>query len=418
MNGYVPRSLGTQANDIHRRRVVSASKIDEKLRHEPIHPEPFPQTSLSQGGDDIPQRESFTDSTPASTVTSESTSPTSEAHHDSNGDVEAPIANGHLSSQIRQPGKATTCPPEGEAESSTSSKLPAAPIAAPRRTTSFRYVPLRPPANNAPRMSSPLRPPGTPTAISSRQFDQRPRTMSAIQAPTSTLTVRPNRSSLLATTTLSIAAERSEVTHESIPAFSSGTHRSTSSIVVQPIEPVAPPQRSSSLPQTPIVTHPSAQSHIASDPSTRVSSPAPPSTPSTSASGAPSSSSTIHARKTAYRPGFQPNGVYRPLTDDFLAYRKHAREVNKIEQTRLERRLEKLIQLHFPINGPANGTTTKERPMTGVSRRASTLFEIDFGELASKSPSELWRDILENRVNAVTGGKNDIRGMSLLWLLR
>lgn len=51
-------------------------------------------------------------------------------------------------------------------------------------------------------------------------------------------------------------------------------------------------------------------------------------------------------------------------------------------------------------------------------RRASTLFErIDFNDLRTKSASELWKGVLESRVNAANGGKGDVRGMIEFYLL-
>jgi len=53
-------------------------------------------------------------------------------------------------------------------------------------------------------------------------------------------------------------------------------------------------------------------------------------------------SSASSARPAPYRPGFQPKGVYRPRTDEFIAARSAAREAGSIEQQRLERRLDKV----------------------------------------------------------------------------
>ncbi|CAA7267889.1 unnamed protein product [Cyclocybe aegerita] len=123
-------------------------------------------------------------------------------------------------------------------------------------------------------------------------------------------------------------------------------------------------------------------------------------------------------RKPApYRPGFQPKGVYRPLTDEFLAIRRIKRDgegdagTQRVERTKLERRLEKLIALHFPDCSQREGSKEKAQTSIGMlrneNRRASSLF--DFQSLRNISePGELLR---------VFGGgfgdatKNDIRAV-------
>ncbi|KAF8129002.1 hypothetical protein EV363DRAFT_389387 [Boletus edulis] len=59
-----------------------------------------------------------------------------------------------------------------------------------------------------------------------------------------------------------------------------------------------------------------------------------------------------------YRPGFQPRGVYWPRTDEFAQARK-AKHAIRIERTKLERRLEKLIQLHFPPQASESKVTKR-----------------------------------------------------------
>jgi rabenosyn-5 len=46
-----------------------------------------------------------------------------------------------------------------------------------------------------------------------------------------------------------------------------------------------------------------------------------------------------------YRHGFQPKGVYGMRTDEFMELRRAKREAAKIEDRRLERRLEKVRKL-------------------------------------------------------------------------
>jgi hypothetical protein len=128
------------------------------------------------------------------------------------------------------------------------------------------------------------------------------------------------------------------------------------------------------------------------------------------------------SKHAPYRPGFQPRGIYRPLTDDFLAIRRSIRDggdggTKRVERTKLERRLEKLIALHFPYHASSDtlkGKPEKDlRPSLGApgreNRRSSSVF--DFQSLRSLSlhdASDLLRGV-------VTGGpsdptKTDIRG--------
>lgn len=101
-----------------------------------------------------------------------------------------------------------------------------------------------------------------------------------------------------------------------------------------------------------------------------------------------------------YRPGFQPKGVYRPLTDEFLEVRRSRRDVGRVEQTRSERRLEKLINLHF---GEDTDKITTSRPKQ--AKKMPSIWELD---IRSMEPSDLWRGVIQSQVAA--GGKADIRG--------
>lgn len=102
-----------------------------------------------------------------------------------------------------------------------------------------------------------------------------------------------------------------------------------------------------------------------------------------------------------------------------MSARSSVRDRDKIEQRRLERRLEKvlwflivavfiayysvqLIALHFP----QNQTSSPEKEKTTELRRSS-LFDLDF----RKAPTELWRGVVESRIQ---GSKADIRGMTPL----
>ena len=121
--------------------------------------------------------------------------------------------------------------------------------------------------------------------------------------------------------------------------------------------------------------------------------------------------SRVSARSPApYRPGFQPKGVYRPRTDEFIEARNGSRDVGRIERTRLERRLEKLIALHFPPPGsqPKREAAADPRPVQ-QSRRASSIWDLDLSDLKNKSAGDLWREVVQSQ--ASQSGKNDIRGV-------
>lgn len=54
------------------------------------------------------------------------------------------------------------------------------------------------------------------------------------------------------------------------------------------------------------------------------------------------------ARRAPYRSGFQPKGVVRHRTDDFVALREKCRGAVELDDQRMERRLEKLLVIHSP----------------------------------------------------------------------
>ena len=131
----------------------------------------------------------------------------------------------------------------------------------------------------------------------------------------------------------------------------------------------------------------------------------PPAVPSSFISSLPSSTQTsTPVRSPApYRPGFQPKGVYRPLTDEFLEMRRSRRDSGRIEQTRLERRLEKLINLHF-----GEGTDKRVPARPKQVRRVSSIWELD---IRNMGPGDLWRGVIQSQV--ASGGKSDFRGVFL-----
>lgn len=120
----------------------------------------------------------------------------------------------------------------------------------------------------------------------------------------------------------------------------------------------------------------------------------------------------IRPRITApYRPGFQPKGIYRSLTDDFFELRRSKRDgegdsrTKRVERTKLERRLEKLITLHFP--SPAEKDDKLLSTSRPVNRRASIF---DFGSLKNMNfndAGDLWKGIVVG--NAMDSAKNDVR---------
>lgn len=96
------------------------------------------------------------------------------------------------------------------------------------------------------------------------------------------------------------------------------------------------------------ITQPSSSSLLTNPPSYTTNMPTPQvphSTPPSRPSSISTSSFPATRRSTStlpYRPGFQPKGVYRQRTDEFLELRSSVRDKNKIETRRLERRLEKV----------------------------------------------------------------------------
>ena len=135
--------------------------------------------------------------------------------------------------------------------------------------------------------------------------------------------------------------------------------------------------------------------------------------------------STTSSRPAPYRPGFQPKGVYRPLTDEFVARRRLIRDgevqggITRVERTKLERRLEKLIALHFSC--PLFPEVSKQSPHKELNarenRRASSFF--DFQGLRGiniNEPGDLWRGVVRGGLGDTT--KMDIRGTLTLVVCR
>lgn len=89
--------------------------------------------------------------------------------------------------------------------------------------------------------------------------------------------------------------------------------------------------------------------------------------------------------------------------------RRTRSDIGRVERTRLERRLEKLINLHFPHPDKAEDQAANMRPSATQNRRMSGFFDIDISTLKGKSAGDLWRGVVQSQA---AGVKNDIRGES------
>ncbi|SPO21665.1 related to vacuolar segregation protein PEP7 [Ustilago trichophora] len=95
-------------------------------------------------------------------------------------------------------------------------------------------------------------------------------------------------------------------------------------------------------------------------------------------------------RRTAYRSGFQPKGVLRVRTAEFTDLRRKGHSEGEMEAQRMDRRLAKLIAIHFaPINDA-------EKLMQSPAKK-SAFMDLDLDELKRdpssvirKGGSELW----------------------------
>ncbi|EPQ29642.1 uncharacterized protein PFL1_02862 [Pseudozyma flocculosa PF-1] len=98
-----------------------------------------------------------------------------------------------------------------------------------------------------------------------------------------------------------------------------------------------------------------------------------------------------NGRSTAYRPGFQPRGAYRVRTDEFVEARRKRRSEGEMEQQRMERRLAKLITIHF---------APQEVDEHGEKGPALPRLDFDLGELRrdpgsvlKRGGSDLWSSL-------------------------
>lgn len=310
--------------------------------------------------------------------------------------VPLPVSPLSQASSPKGKGRALTPSPSAvPGPSAPSPTLSDRPLASPRKSSTFRHVPLRPAARpNMP--SSPLRPASMHVQSSSMHLISPKALEKQLREPTSGL------SSAVSTPTMTAqdralppipALELQSQQFSSLPSAPAPSPTPVASISA----PMAVPQpnRASTLRTPPVHEGTPGSASLSTSPAL---------TPSTSTSTLLSTSRAPARSPAPYRPGFQPKGVYRPRTDEFVEARNQSRDAGRIERTRLERRLEKLINLHFPLPGQQKEDVPEPRP-TQQNRRASSFWELD---LRNKSPSDLWREMVQSP--GTQGAKNDIRG--------
>ena len=270
-------------------------------------------------------------------------------------------------------------PVDGPTPSSSTNSSPT--LTRTRKTSTFRHVPAR--VAQASIVPSPLGKDSRTTSLPSRSLD--PNKPHRPHSRLSTVTFPSDPSQAPASQDVSVGMARTTSQSQSDAIQLDRRTPSEATNGPSPTVPVPfPVQRtpSSSQPPTPAASAASVSP---------VTSPSPPST-----------RTSTPVRSTApYRPGFQPKGVYRPLTDEFLEARRSRRDIGRVEQTRLERRLEKLINLHFGEDADKRATARPKQ-----AKRMSSIWELD---LRSMAPGDLWRGVVQNQGTA--GGKADIRGL-------
>ncbi|GAA5965321.1 hypothetical protein JCM8115_002254 [Rhodotorula mucilaginosa] len=90
--------------------------------------------------------------------------------------------------------------------------------------------------------------------------------------------------------------------------------------------------------------------------------------------------------KMPYQAGFQPQGVRRDRSDEFMEQRRKCGEARKLDEGRLARRLEKLVALHFPpenLHKKESPAIMPTSPFAGMTRLGETI--------RSRSAKDLWR---------------------------
>ncbi|KAH7908589.1 FYVE zinc finger-domain-containing protein [Hygrophoropsis aurantiaca] len=270
-----------------------------------------------------------------------------------------------------------------------------------RKTTTFRRIP----ATRSPLPSSPLRPPGT---LPKTQTQKPAQSQPPIQSQPSP----HSRTSSASSSIRQFDVPRPPPVHHRVTSLTSVHSTIDEDKPFVAPAPIHPPPRGSSMlappPPPPKTSSPamtSAQSSLAPSPVSQNLSPSP--SPSTSRAASTSGNTFTptpppSTRSAApYRPGFQPRGLYRPRTDDFFAARRAKVDEGRVERTKLERRFEKLINLHFP----EEGREETKRPVE--QRRSSSIFELDFRNLSSLDAGELWKGVVQSQ--ALQGAKGDLR---------
>ncbi|KAF5358235.1 hypothetical protein D9756_001669 [Leucocoprinus leucothites] len=279
---------------------------------------------------------------------------------------------------------------------------------APRKASKFRHVtPLR-------KTQTPL--PPSPLAVASQQIHSLTNSVTSLPSPRQASVTPPVDSNHNQSEPQLYVQPTNTRSPFVSPSFSEKALPPISKLntAQKPVVPVV----ASSLTSPPAVTKASSSSSIKLD-----ALPPVPSDKSTS-----SRSLATNRLSIPYRPGFQPKGVYRHLTDDFLALRKSKRDgedgtgMGRVERNKLERRLEKLVDLHFPVNPPSLAPKSsvhttgspKRRPgssltSTGI-RRTSSIFDLDtYKNLNLRDAGDLWKNVLTG--NLGDNSKLDKRAM-------
>lgn len=316
--------------------------------------------------------------------------------------ISPPVTPDHSQSNGKLPAVSEPVPGSSSASSPGSS-----PKTTVRRVSTFRHLPLRNgPTQQRPLASSPLRITEAQSSphlsISSRQLDP-------FQPRPTPVSPASGFSSLASTPLLRAVSNERDL--PSIPALDRPVNPSSARPSdTPPVRPPASqviaspsPSRGPPLPAPPAPPKPALSTSNAS----QVQAPSPPVlSPSSSTSSTPAGRQP--ARPPApYRPGFQPKGVYRHRTDEFMELRKAGKDVGRVERTRLERRLDKLINLHFTHSDQERGPKTKDNNRLSQIRRQSSIFDLTFNDLKGKSAGELWKEVVAPQPGP--GSKADIR---------
>ncbi|KIK63566.1 hypothetical protein GYMLUDRAFT_40612 [Collybiopsis luxurians FD-317 M1] len=236
--------------------------------------------------------------------------------------------------------------------------------------------------------TSSSRPAPTPSTLTSTFRRVRPPTSSPLARPSSMLMPNQNgsrsTSSPLARPSSMLILDRSDSAASSMPSSPTSTVAPSHALSTPAPTPIIAPSPAavvatpSSKPTSPPPSSPSPSRFTASTPapSVVIISPSDPRLSHTPSPAPPSAPK--QPKKAPYLPGFQPRGVCWNRTDEFLISRKLARNgpesssEKRVERTKLERRLEKIIALHFPDPSTAH-EKEKEKLMNGSPIRPSLL---------------------------------------------